>query len=171
MGFIVTAAFIGRVALHHRAAHMIYDLFPEVRAEEILVSRFTGMDFDGHIAGELGGNAAVADFLEAQGLEYGYATFWNSQSLTLISNSDVRVRGVNVTSKDGVTPYYYQTNITWYEDQDGVEKYFVALTNYEASVLNYNSKWNFIKETHLLETLDCEGFKIFVFDTNIFTVE
>ena len=113
----------------------------------------------------------VADFLEAQGLEYGYATFWNSQSLTLISNSDVRVRGVNVTSKDGVTPYYYQTNITWYEDQDGVEKYFVALTNYEASVLNYNSKWNFIKETHLLETLDCEGFKIFVFDTNIFTVE
>jgi hypothetical protein len=53
MGFIVTATFIGRVALHHRAAHMIYDLFPEVRAEEILVSRFAGMDFDGHITREL----------------------------------------------------------------------------------------------------------------------
>ena len=113
----------------------------------------------------------VAEFLEEQGLEYGYATFWNSQSLTLISDSDVLVRCVNVSSKDCITPYYYQTNKTWYEDQAGVDRYFVALTNYEASILNYNGKWNRIKEAHLIETLECDGFKIFVFDANIFTAE
>lgn len=113
---------------------------------------------------------ALADFLEEQGLEYGYATFWNSQTLTLISDSEVRVRSVNADSKNGVAPYYYQTNKTWYKDQEGIEKYFVALTNYEASIVNYNTEWTSVKDAHLLETFTCGNFKIFVFDVNIFTV-
>lgn len=113
----------------------------------------------------------VAQFLEDQGLEYGYATFWNSQSLTLISDSEVRVRCVNADSKNGVTPYYYQTNKTWYEDQDGVERYFVALTNYESAVVSQNSEWKALLEAHLLETYTSGNFKIFVFDVNIFTVQ
>ncbi|MBO5022754.1 MAG: hypothetical protein J6D11_00340 [Clostridia bacterium] len=113
----------------------------------------------------------LAEFLEEQELEYGYATFWYSQSLTLISDSEVRVRCVNADSKNGVTPYYYQTNKTWYEDQDGVEKYFVALTNYESSIVSYNSEWKALLEAHLLETYTCGNFKIFVFDVNIFTAQ
>ncbi len=113
----------------------------------------------------------VAQFLEDQGLEYGYATFWNSQSLTLISDSEVRVRCVNADSQNGVTPYYYQTNRKWYEDQDGVEKYFVALTNYEASIASANSKWKALLESYLVETYTSGNFKIFVFDVNIFTVQ
>ena len=36
----------------------------------------------------------VINFLRDQGLHYGYATFWNASKLTVLSNSDVKVRPI-----------------------------------------------------------------------------
>ncbi|MGN1095606.1 MAG: hypothetical protein ACI4QR_04390, partial [Eubacteriales bacterium] len=113
----------------------------------------------------------LSDFLIENGLEYGYATFWNAQATTVISDSAVKVRTVNADTKNGVYKNLYQTNGKWYEDQEGISEYFVALSNYEAYIVSYNSTWVSLKENHLVKTLECGDFQIFVFDCNIFTVE
>jgi hypothetical protein len=73
----------------------------------------------------------LAEELEARGLEYGYATFWYSQTITLLSDSKVKTRMVLADEDDGVTTDYYQNNFGWYEDVEGVDKYFVLLTKGE----------------------------------------
>ncbi len=109
----------------------------------------------------------VADFLLENELEYGYATFWNSQAITLIADSQTKVRSVNVHYADGVTPYHYQSNNKWFEDQEGVEKYFVLLTAHEVSIISNNAEWQENLEKNHIETLVCGDFRIFVFDRNI----
>ena len=37
--------------------------------------------------------------LEAYGLDYGYATFWNSQVITVLSDSEVRAANIDVNEK------------------------------------------------------------------------
>lgn len=112
----------------------------------------------------------LSDVLLENGLEYGYATFWRSQAITLISDSEVRVRTVDVSdSGTGVNIRLYQTNSKWYEDQEGVEKYFVLLDSGEASTANRNANWRYLKQNYLLDTIEVGNFKIFVFDRNIFT--
>ena len=138
-------------------------LFSFVNAKEI-----TGMPKDYGKDNEL---HRLSAFLEENDLEYGYATFWYSQALTLISDSEVRVRCINADSKSGVTPYYYQTNFNWYKDQEGVDKYFVALNTYEASSAMYNTDWKYITDEYLKETLIFENFRIYVFDRNVFSIE
>ncbi len=113
----------------------------------------------------------LTEFLEENELEYGYATFWYSQAITLISDSEVQVR--SIVSQSGsqmpIEPYYYQSNRKWFEDQEGVTEYFMLLTNSEAAAMARNTEWSLFTEAHLTKTLEYEGFKIFVFDTNIFT--
>ncbi len=114
----------------------------------------------------------LSDVLLENGLEYGYATFWRSQAITLISDSEVKVRTVDVSDNGtGVNIRLYQTNRTWYDDQEGVEKYFVLLDNGEANTANRNSNWRYLKQNYLLDTIEFGNFKIFVFDRNIFTAE
>ncbi len=113
----------------------------------------------------------LAEFLEEKDLEYGYATFWNSQAVTLIADSNVKVRCVTVDGNNGVDIYFYQTNRKWYEDQEGVDDYFVALSSYETSVIRNNAEWTELKQKYLVQTYECGDFNIFVFDTNIFTVQ
>ena len=48
----VAGAAIGSVALHDGAADVVDHRFPELRAKEILISLFTGMQFDCNVAGE-----------------------------------------------------------------------------------------------------------------------
>lgn len=112
----------------------------------------------------------LADFLAENDLEYGYATFWYSQAITLISDSEVKVRSITA-EKTGLAPYYYQTNRTWYEDREGVDKYFVMLTKSESLNVKSNTEWLFLRENYLVEMLEYGNFNIFVFDTNIFTAE
>ena len=113
----------------------------------------------------------LADFLVENNLEYGYATFWNSQAITLIADSEVQVRCVTVDRSNGIDPYYYQTNRKWYEDQEGIESYFVAISQYETTLLNNNAEWKELKQKYLFEIRQCGNFNIFVFNTNIFTAE
>ena len=67
--------------------------------------------------------------LEQEGLEYGYATFWRSQAITLLSDSKVKTRMIRADSNNGVWTDFYQNCYSWYEDQDGVDRYFVLLSD------------------------------------------
>ncbi len=69
--------------------------------------------------------------LESRGLEYGYATFWNANVITLLSDSNVRVRCIDISSENKISNGYYQSESYWFDDQPDVESYFMLLTKRE----------------------------------------
>jgi hypothetical protein len=106
----------------------------------------------------------MRDFLAEQELSYGYATFWNANSITVLSNSRIKIRSVEI-DEDQIIPYYYQGSRSWYEDQDGQERYFLLLTPDE-----YGS-WierDPALAREAIATLDESGFVVLIFKNNIF---
>lgn len=76
----------------------------------------------------------LTHFLMAQDLHTGYATFWNSQVITLLSDSELRVANIDV-NEYGISPCNYQTDKKWFEEREGEEYYFVLLTPDELEML------------------------------------
>ena len=109
----------------------------------------------------------LVEKLESEGLEYGYATFWRSQTLTLISDSRVRTREIMVNEFDGVYTDYYQSSRAWYEDQKGVDRYFVLLEEYESGDAMRNETWAEYVEEKQPEIIEFENYFIYVFDENV----
>ena len=109
-------------------------------------------------------NYKLAQFLIEEDLEYGYATFWNSHAITVQSDSKTKVRNVDI-NEIGVSISYYQSNIKWYEDQEGQDDYFLLMSVGERDTL-ISSGHEII--TRQRRELECEGFIIWVFEDNIF---
>ncbi len=105
--------------------------------------------------------------LEEKGLTHGYATFWNSQAITLLSDSKVKAVNVDV-NEQGISPAYYQSNNAWFEPQEGVDKYFVLLSDYEVDVLKSTEEWSFFDlmstDYFILEG----GYQVYVFNSTFF---
>ncbi len=109
-------------------------------------------------------NYKLAQFLEEQGLDYGYATFWYAQAITIQSDSAVKTRNVDINAY-GVSVNNYQSNIHWYEAQPEQDKYFL--------LMNYGERDQLLQSTSELlmrERIEMEfnGFFIWVFSENIF---
>jgi hypothetical protein len=58
--------------------------------------------------------APLSAWLEAHGLTYGLAGYWNSSIVTLQSGNRVQVRAVNVDGSQ-VIPYLWETNTSWFD--------------------------------------------------------
>ena len=104
----------------------------------------------------------LAEGLEEHGLNYGYATFWNANGLTIVSDSRVKCRSVTIDDM-GYYPYYYQGCKNWYENQPGQQQYFLLMTQGERDILRGNNLEN-IKT----EEFEIEGFIVWVFGNNLF---
>ena len=72
---------------------------------------------------------SVGNYLKSEGLEYGYATFWNSNSITLLMDSEVKIRCIGQSSGN-LYARMYQTNVNWYKDNSYPE-YFLLLEENE----------------------------------------
>lgn len=110
-------------------------------------------------------NHMLAEFLLDNGLEYGYAEFWTAQATTVIADSKVKVRSIEISRKNGISAYTYQSNIYWFSDQDGVYEYFIALTGDEYSKASASGQWAELSP-HISRELSCGGFRILVFGVN-----
>ncbi len=107
----------------------------------------------------------LSEYLQTQGLTYGYATFWNSQAITVQSDSQCQVRTVSIDEEDGLSINTYQSNITWYEDQPGQEEYFLLMSAYEKSVLEDAGSPVLKMQRRELKYM---GYTIWVFEENLF---
>jgi len=58
--------------------------------------------------------APLSAWLQAHGLTYGLAGYWNSSAITLESGNRVRVRAVLMNGRQ-VIPYLWETNTLWYD--------------------------------------------------------
>ncbi len=109
----------------------------------------------------------LAAVLEAKELTYGYATFWNASTATMASDSRVKVRSVELAN-DTLRPYRYQTMDSWFEDQEGQDYYFVALTESEHDAISKTEYWqNLLRKCGVYE-FDTGDYHVTVFDKNIF---
>ena len=104
--------------------------------------------------------------LEEEGLTYGYATFWRSQAITLISDSKVKVREILV-DKDAISTDMYQSQAAWYEDQEGVTEYFVLLSGSEYQTVSTSEWWTNRIEHCYVRSFNESGYYVFVFSENI----
>lgn len=110
----------------------------------------------------------VMEILREKGLTYGYATFWNANVITLLSDDTVRVRMVMADKEQGLTTDYYQSAHRWYEDQPDVAQYFILLTEAE-----YQSfRWSNWYEAHPAKTKEPmeDGYILLIYETNPMTL-
>ena len=103
---------------------------------------------------------AVGEYLENEGLEYGYATFWNSNIITLLTDSKIKTVGVHLKLNNLYTSDY-QTNINWYKD-NSYSTYFLLLTNDEYS--SYQKSVEYEEPQEIKYYLD---YTILIYDYNI----
>lgn len=108
----------------------------------------------------------LVDFLEVKDLEYGYATFWYSQVMTMLSNSKVKVRAVEAEDERGVVADLYQSSYRWFLE-DGYDRYFILLTESEYKSIMYSVSWNTWTQDCLVEEYYYLGYHIFVFSKNV----
>lgn len=114
--------------------------------------------------------------LEKEGLSYGYATFWRSQSITLLSDSRVKCREILVdgdkkSSTWGLKTDHYQSNLKWYEDQEGIDEYFVLLSKSEYDQIAMSDYWLDLVDRAYVREFTVEDYVVFVFSENIWGEE
>lgn len=108
----------------------------------------------------------IAQFLDENGLNYGYATFWNGQCISVLSDFEVRAANTDI-NEHGITPCRYQSNMNWFEPVEGVDRYFLLLSAHEIDTLRTTEDWHYI-QNDVIETLEYDGFTVFVFGNTDF---
>ena len=103
---------------------------------------------------------AIGEFLEEKDLEYGYGTFWNASAITLLTDSEVKIRNIS-QSQGSLYPRMYQSNENWFKD-NSYDKYFIILDNGEYS--QYTTSSNYVQP---IEYYNVENRHILVYDFNI----
>jgi len=96
-------------------------------------------------------------------ITYGYATFWQANALTVMSDSKVKCRSINI-SKNNYEPYYYQQDESWFLEQEGQDEYFVILTEYEY----YTMQTSHPLYVNAIARLKLNDYYVFIYDKNIF---
>ena len=87
----------------------------------------------------VGSAADLADYLEKHGYTYGYATFWNANAITVLSDERVICRCADMDENSGfLSPGDYQSERSWFNGRAGDEKFFLALTNGEYTSVDQN---------------------------------
>ena len=97
-------------------------------------------------------------------LTYGYATFWNANAITIISDSEIKCRSIEI-DESGIWQRPYQSNWDWYKDQPEQENYFLLLSGAEVETLT-NINDPLLSYPH--EEISAGTYKIWVFDENLF---
>ncbi|MBQ8359898.1 MAG: hypothetical protein IJX37_08375 [Oscillospiraceae bacterium] len=120
---------------------------------------------------DLGNNqryVTISEVLADQGYTKGYATFWNANNTTLLSDSQVQVVAVDVDA-NGLRKSLYQNSNKWFEDEPGRTSYFLMLSESEYTQFIRSNYWQQLNEQRqLLDEIQIEGFRILVFSGYIF---
>ena len=120
------------------------------------------------------GQKTILKTLADHSLTYGYnLDYWFGNSITVLTDDRIKVREV-ILRNGKLSPSYHQSNIHWYEDQPGIDRYFLVCQEDE-----YWAHPEFAEGAIEIYRADQErtfvdgevGFFIFVYDHNIFTNE
>jgi len=108
-------------------------------------------------------NTQLIDYLEQQGLHYGYASYWNAGKLTVLSAQQLRIRPVDII--DGLPlPSRNLGSDRWYMPQAWQGPSFLLLTTEEMTALKLQPLAALAGAPRLLEY---QGWHILVFNENL----
>ncbi|MDD7295296.1 MAG: hypothetical protein PUG85_07750, partial [Oscillospiraceae bacterium] len=93
-------------------------------------------------------------------------SFWHSHAITVLEDSEVKVRTVDFSDVNGVTKSLYQNNQNWFKDQPDQDRYFLLMEQGELDKLNMSTS---LLLTMSHEELYYKGYTIWVFSENIFS--
>lgn len=106
----------------------------------------------------------LIDFLRKNNLRYGYAGYWGSGVISLLSDGDVRIRQVNILN--GLPePMRHLASNEWYRPTAWTGDTFLMLTPPEATLLDMNKLSQ--NGVHIIDKLDTSGYQIFVIKGNL----
>lgn len=105
----------------------------------------------------------LTEVLKEHELSYGYGEFWSANVTTILSDSEVKVRPIVIRENGSYEISHYQSQPDWYEDQPGISRYFLFLSNYEYECVKHTLVKDSIEEL----PFDEDG-TILVFDYNPF---
>ena len=109
----------------------------------------------------------LLDFLREQEVTKGYATFWNANSITLLSDDDIRVSDV-IVNTTGVTHRRYQSSDKWYITDSTQKEYFLLLSSYEFDEFSVSDSYIQHPPFRIAETcINGITYKLLVYDHNI----
>lgn len=140
-------------------AGCMFVLFGAISVKEIAAMPRNGVEHNEYYR--------VAQYLESKGLNYGFATFWKSQTITVISDSRVKIANTDM-NKDGITPCLFQSNINWFLEQEGVDRYFLLADKYEYFTVmdSVDSVYLIEEPVEIIDELD--GYVILVYEDTDF---
>jgi hypothetical protein len=159
---IVFVKWIGGLFRSWRLAPVI--LAPIILASLVSLAVIARMPPD---YGQKEGLNAISSYLASEDLSYGYATFWNANSVTVLSGSQVKVRSISV-SGSGIEPYYYQSEHRWFLDQPGQDQYFLLLSKLEYDTLTGASP---VWSDQAVKKLEYQDYIILVYDKNAIDIK
>lgn len=79
----------------------------------------------------------------------------------------MKARRIVANQKNGIYTDFYQSCCSWYEDQAGVDEYFVRLSSSEDTSSQKNATRKAFLDAKKPRRIDDEGYVIYVFDRNI----
>ena len=109
----------------------------------------------------------LSDFLKEEGVTKGYSTFWNANSITVISGETIKVRDVEV-DENGVRSRHYQSSKRWYVDDPLQSEYFLLVSSYEYDLLEKSEFFKTVQPVRTAETVaNGINYTLLVYDHNI----
>lgn len=105
----------------------------------------------------------VIDELKSEQLTVGYASYWNADSLTVLSNFDLEIYHIDV---DQLQPLLFMSNKQQYESTDQ-ERYFLLLTEQEYEALDKEKL-----ETHMgtpEKILELKDYTVLIYQRPFYT--
>lgn len=78
----------------------------------------------------------LLECLEEEDLDFGYATYWQAYNLMALTSGKVQMLAVEDDLSEGLEPYYWLTNVNWYEEDYHTGKSFLLLTDEEMELID-----------------------------------
>ena len=92
----------------------------------------------------------------------GYATFWNCQAVTLLSDNEIKLRGVTTDAR--VEKRTYQQMYEWYDEEATKDGCYLVVSDYEKyQLLGYLAA----EGADYVYTESFDGFTVYVYERNI----
>ena len=106
----------------------------------------------------------LIDYIKNNGLQYGYASYWHANSLTVLSDNILKIRPINFTN-GGVMPMRWLSSNDWYRPKAWNGKTFLLLDPSEITKINEQK----LVDLGLapFEKLKFRDFTILVFEDNL----
>lgn len=110
------------------------------------------------------GREELLDELQAKGVPYGYATYWESGPLTVLSGSKMKVRPVQIINGE-LLPMRHLSSDHWYEPEAWDGETFLLLSDAEIATMNWGTFTRYAGQPIREERMGAR--RLFVFKENI----